>query len=114
MVLCNSLSGQFGIVVSDKNTRQTTKPEMSTHCSGTVIRASMCISSGDIFSVDKRLLDILVCPVTKGKLILNENELWSTSAGLAYPVRGGIPVLYEAEARQLSVQEIELVKDKKS
>ena len=64
--------------------------------------------------MDKRLLDILVCPVTKGKLVLQEDELWSTSAGLAYPVRNGIPVMYEAEARQLSVQEIEQIKDKKS
>ena len=64
--------------------------------------------------MDKRLLDILVCPVTKGRLLLNNDELWSTSAGLAYPIREGIPVLYEAEARQLSVQEIEMAKDKKS
>lgn len=64
--------------------------------------------------MDKRLLDILVCPVTKGKLLLHNDELWSTSAGLAYPVKDGIPVLYEAQARPLSVQEIEMVKDKKS
>lgn len=64
--------------------------------------------------MDKRLLDILVCPVTKGKLLLNNEELWSTSAGLAYPIKEGIPVLYEAEARQLSAQEIEIAKNKKS
>jgi len=63
--------------------------------------------------VDKRLLDILVCPVTKGKLVLRENELWSRSAGLAYPIRDGIPVMYEAEARPLTVDEAELIKGDK-
>jgi len=60
--------------------------------------------------MDKRLLDILVCPVTKGKLVYKGEELWSRTAGLAYPVRDGIPVLYEAEARQLTVDEADSIK----
>ena len=63
--------------------------------------------------MDKRLLDILVCPVTKGKLVYKGEELWSRTAGLAYPVRDGIPVLYEAEARQLTVEEADSIKGSK-
>jgi uncharacterized protein YbaR (Trm112 family) len=53
--------------------------------------------------MDARLLEILVCPVTKGPLRWDREreELVSTSAGLAYPVRDGIPVLLESEARRL-------------
>ncbi len=57
--------------------------------------------------MDKRLLDILVCPVTKGKLIKKDNELWSTQAALAYPIKDGIPVMLEDEARALKLEEIE-------
>lgn len=64
--------------------------------------------------MDKRLLDILVCPVTKGKLILKNDELYSRQAALAFPIRDGIPVLLEEEARSLSMEEIEkLGKDKR-
>ncbi len=57
--------------------------------------------------MDKRLLDILVCPVTKGRLISQADELWSLQAALAYPIRDGIPVMIEEEARTLSHAEIE-------
>ena len=59
--------------------------------------------------LDPKLLEILVCPITKGPLLLNKqtNELISKSALLAYPVRDGIPVLLENEARQLSAQELD-------
>lgn len=59
--------------------------------------------------MDKRLLDILVCPVTKGPLIYDKarEELISRSARLAYPVRDGIPVMLESEARRLSDEELE-------
>ena len=57
--------------------------------------------------MDKRLLDILMCPVTKGRLVLKTNELWSLQAALAYPIRDGIPVLIEEQARTLSNEEIE-------
>lgn len=53
--------------------------------------------------MDAKLLQILVCPITKGPLIYNKatNELISKSARLAYPIRDGIPVLLEDEARKL-------------
>ena len=53
--------------------------------------------------MDNKLLDMLVCPVTKGPLVLDKqsNELISNSAKLAYPIRDGIPVLLEEEAREL-------------
>jgi len=57
--------------------------------------------------MDKRLLDILVCPVTKGRVVLKNNELWSLQAALAYPIKDGIPVMIEENARQLSNEEIE-------
>ena len=58
--------------------------------------------------MDNKLLDILVCPVTKGPLALNRErqELISYSARLAYPIRDGIPVLLENEARTLSDDEV--------
>jgi uncharacterized protein YbaR (Trm112 family) len=59
--------------------------------------------------LDKHLLEILVCPVTKGPLIYDKekSELISTSARLAYPIRDDIPVMLEEEARQLSEEELE-------
>jgi uncharacterized protein YbaR (Trm112 family) len=53
--------------------------------------------------LDKKLLDILVCPITKDSLDYNEetNELISISAGLAYPIKDGIPVMLPEEAREL-------------
>jgi uncharacterized protein YbaR (Trm112 family) len=54
-------------------------------------------------SVDPKLLEILVCPLTKGPLEYDaENqELISRSAKLAYPIRGGIPIMLPEEARRL-------------
>ncbi|HSR63060.1 MAG TPA: Trm112 family protein [Gammaproteobacteria bacterium] len=59
--------------------------------------------------MDKKLLDILVCPVTKGPLIYDKKnqELISKSARLAYPIRDGIPIMLEDEARTLSSEEVE-------
>ena len=53
--------------------------------------------------VDPKLLEILVCPVTKGDLEYNreKNELISRQAGLAYPIRDGIPIMLEEEARKI-------------
>jgi uncharacterized protein YbaR (Trm112 family) len=58
--------------------------------------------------MDSALLDILVCPVTKGPLIYDKEgqELISRSAKLAYPIRDGIPVMLESEARPLSEEEL--------
>ena len=53
--------------------------------------------------VDPRLLEILVCPVTKGELVYDRDagELISRKAGLAYPIRDGIPIMLPDEARPL-------------
>ena len=58
--------------------------------------------------VDPKLLEILVCPVTKGPLIYNREkaELVSKKAGLAYPIRDGIPIMLADEARPLSESEM--------
>jgi uncharacterized protein YbaR (Trm112 family) len=60
--------------------------------------------------MDTRLLELLVCPVTKGPLQYDreKHELISRSARLAYPVRDGIPILLEHEARTLSDEELGL------
>ena len=54
--------------------------------------------------VDPRLLEILVCPVTKGPLEYDRaaQELISRAAGLAYPIRDGIPIMLPDEARRIS------------
>ncbi len=59
--------------------------------------------------MDNKLLELLVCPVTKGPLDLDRErqELVSRSARLAYPIRDGIPILLENEARTLSDEELE-------
>ena len=59
--------------------------------------------------MDTRLLQLLVCPVTKGPLEWNaqQQELVSRSARLAYPVRDGIPIRLENEARTLTDAELE-------
>ncbi len=59
--------------------------------------------------MDKRLLDILVCPVSQGPLEWHQErqELWSRGARLAYPVRDGIPVMLEEEARELTAGELD-------
>jgi hypothetical protein len=55
-------------------------------------------------AVDPKLLEILVCPLTKGPLRYDREaqELISDKAGLAYPIRDGIPIMLESEARQLA------------
>ena len=60
--------------------------------------------------MDTRLLELLVCPVTKGPLeyLREQQELVSRSARLAYPVRDGIPILLESEARTLTDEELGL------
>jgi uncharacterized protein YbaR (Trm112 family) len=58
--------------------------------------------------MDPKLLELLVCPVTKGPLQYDREraELTSRSARLAYPVRDGIPILLESEARTMSDEEL--------
>lgn len=59
--------------------------------------------------MDSKLIELLVCPVTKGPLVLDRErkELVSFSARLAYPIRDGLPILLEDEARALTDDEIE-------
>ena len=66
--------------------------------------------------MDPKLLDILVCPVTKTTLYYDKKtqELISTAAKLAYPVRDGIPIMLADEARELSSDEVETYRAKKS
>lgn len=58
--------------------------------------------------MDKRLLEILVCPVSKAPLEwhADKQELFCRASRLAYPVREGIPVLLEEEARELTEEEL--------
>ena len=54
--------------------------------------------------VDPKLLELLVCPVTKTRLEYDasSNELISRAAGLAYPIRDGIPIMLAGEAREIN------------
>jgi uncharacterized protein len=67
--------------------------------------ASRC-SEEQLLSLDPDLLAILVCPITRTKLIYDReaDELISEAAGVAYPVRNGVPVMLVEEARILSAQ----------
>ena len=67
----------------------------------------MSDNAADGPELDPRLLEILVCPVTHGRLIWDRQarELISKSAGLAYPVRDGVPIMLPEEARQLEDRE---------
>ena len=58
--------------------------------------------------VDPKLLEILVCPMTKAALIYDaqKQELISKSARLAYPIRNGIPIMLTDEARELTDDEL--------
>ncbi len=59
--------------------------------------------------IDKKLLSILVCPVSKAPLVYDrENEeLVCAASGLAYPIRDDIPIMLESEARQITLEEKE-------
>ncbi len=64
--------------------------------------------------MDKKLLSLLVCPVTKGPLTYKPEiqAFFSRSARLAYPIRDGIPVLLEEEARPLTSEELDSLSSK--
>ncbi|MEG8098917.1 Trm112 family protein [Candidatus Liberibacter brunswickensis] len=53
--------------------------------------------------IDPRLLEVLVCPLTKGSLVLisEGRELFSKEASIAYPIRSGVPIMIVSEARQV-------------
>jgi uncharacterized protein len=66
----------------------------------------MCVTKSHKESpVDKKLFEILVCPLCKGKLTPKKQELICVFDRLAYPIRDGIPVMLENEARQLTLEE---------
>jgi len=79
--------------VTEKNTETETNTESSTERK----------TGPDLSTVDPKLLEILVCPVTKETLIYNADagELISKKAGLAFPIRNGIPIMLVDEARRL-------------
>jgi uncharacterized protein YbaR (Trm112 family) len=56
---------------------------------------------------DPKLVQMLVCPVTRMSLVYDRErqELLSKAAGLAYPIRDGVPIMLEGEARELSEEE---------
>ena len=62
--------------------------------------------------MDAKLLEILVCPATKAPLVYDRSrqELLSQAAGLAYPIRDGIPIMLEDEARELSPEELDTLR----
>jgi uncharacterized protein YbaR (Trm112 family) len=62
--------------------------------------------------MDARLLEILVCPICKGPLdyLKDRQELVCKPDRLAYPIRDGIPVMLEEEARQLGVEEVDALR----
>lgn len=64
--------------------------------------------------IDTRLLDILVCPVTKASLTYNRetDELWCAASGLAYAVKDGIPVMLSDQARELTPAERESLRQR--
>jgi uncharacterized protein YbaR (Trm112 family) len=60
-----------------------------------------------LMETDPKLLEILVCPLTKTTLRYDRDkqELVSKAAGLAYPIRGGVPIMLAGEARELTDEE---------
>ena len=62
--------------------------------------------------IDPKLLEILVCPITKTDLVYKREveELWSKASGLAYPIRDGIPIMLEDQARSLTPEEQQSLK----
>ncbi|MDT3669297.1 MAG: Trm112 family protein [Aromatoleum sp.] len=62
--------------------------------------------------MDARLLEILVCPICKGPLdfVREKQELVCKADRLAFPIRDGIPVMLEEEARQLDVEEVDALR----
>lgn len=63
---------------------------------------------------NRKLLELLVCPVSKTPLVYRPEceELWSAASGLAYAIRDGIPVLIADEARELSAEERESLRER--
>ena len=69
---------------------------------------SSTLKSRSGHDVDAKLMQLLVCPITKGSLHYDREtgELWSKGARLAYPIRSGVPIMLPEEARSLSDDEM--------
>lgn len=67
------------------------------------------MSAGREAATDSKLLELLVCPLTKTVLVYDEQaqELISRAAGLAYPIQHGVPLMTEDAARRLTDQDLE-------
>lgn len=67
-------------------------------------------------NINPNILEVLVCPISKTKLVYDKEnqELISTAINLAFPVRDGIPIMLEDEARQISAEEAEKYRAEKS
>ncbi|MEO1205173.1 MAG: Trm112 family protein [Pseudomonadota bacterium] len=94
--------------MSDKQS-PTDKPSSAqeTGPMGKVAADAAPASTAQVDTVDPRILEILVCPLTKTRLRYDKskNELISTAAGLAYPIRDGVPMMSMEAARQLADNE---------
>ncbi|TAL62241.1 MAG: Trm112 family protein [Legionella sp.] len=55
--------------------------------------------------MDRKIIDLLVCPLCKGKLLFKKEEVICRFDRLAFPIRDGIPVMLEQEARVISLEE---------
>jgi uncharacterized protein YbaR (Trm112 family) len=77
--------------------------ESKSHADGVNPSGTGQADSGQEPGVDPRLLEVLVCPVSRSALTYDRdaNELISRAAGLAYPIRNGVPVMLRDEARDL-------------
>lgn len=66
--------------------------------------------------LDAQLLEILICPVSGGKLVYrkDKSELWCKASALAYPVRDDVPIMRESEARKLDEREREREEESKT
>lgn len=62
-------------------------------------------------ALDPKLVEILVCPVSRAPLVHRRqtDELWCAASGLAYPIRDGIPVMLAEEARKLTREELDSI-----
>lgn len=77
--------------------------ESKSHSDGVSPSGASQADSGSEPGVDPRLLEVLVCPVSRSALTYDReaNELVSRAAGLAFPIRNGVPVMLRDEARDL-------------
>lgn len=80
---------------------------MDKNCKGAEKIKSASDNGDSDLKMNPKLLEMLVCPVTHGPLEYNEKsqELVSRMAGLAFPIRGGIPIMLVEEARPLALEE---------